>query len=324
MIKQERYQISSVARATGLSVHTIRAWEKRYKVISPERTETGRRLYGREDIRKLTYLKRLVDEGNPIGLVAGLSADQLENRVGATGDPALGPQAPGGRKCSVLVVGEALRGMFHARERDLEDLEPLAHYGSLDSVPHPPVSSPVDLLVVDTPTLFSETIRAVADLLRDCGARRAILVYGFAQRETLRQLLSQPAITAIRGPLRPADLRLAAKAEIESVRSPIGAAEPKTSGDGGLPATAIPPRRYSREQLARLSRIASTVQCECPQHLGKLLSDLTAFEQYSLECENRSLDDARIHAFLHSATARARALLEEALSRVLESEGISI
>jgi DNA-binding transcriptional MerR regulator len=323
MVREERFQISSVARLTGLSVHTIRAWEKRYSVISPERTETGRRLYGRDDIRKLTTLKKLVDEGNPIGLLAGLSADQLEGRTNSPGRGVAVPVAKASRKCSVLVVGEPLRVLFHAHDPELADLDPVAHFGSLSSVPRPPVSRPVDLLVVDTPTLFTETIQAVADLLGECGARRAILIYGFGQRETLRQLLSKPEITAIRGPLRAADLRLAALAEIESAR----ASEDRTSllpAGGGATVPAIPPRRYNREQLAKLSRISSTVQCECPQHLCKLLSDLTAFEQYSLECENRSLEDSRIHAFLHVSTARARALLEEALSRVLESEGISV
>lgn len=323
MVREERYQISSVSRLTGLSVHTIRAWEKRYNVVCPDRTETGRRLYGRDDIRKLTHLKRLVDGGNPIGLVAGLSAEQLEARSSSPSREPDGPPAAGGRKCAVLVIGEALRGLFHGTDRNLEGLEAVATYSSLDSVPHPPASRRVDLLLVDTPTLFSETIEAVAGLLRECGARRAILVYGFGQRDTLRQLISKPEITAIRGPVRPADLRAAAVAEIESAGLPNGSGTLATPGNGAGPAT-IPLRRYSREQLAKLSRISSTVQCECPQHLGKLLSDLTAFEQYSLECENRSVEDARIHAFLHLSTARARALLEEALSRVLETEGISI
>jgi DNA-binding transcriptional MerR regulator len=327
MVRDERFQISTVARLTGLSVHTIRAWEKRYNVVSPGRTDTHRRLYSREDIRKLTLLKGLVDDGNPIGLIAGLSADQLAGRSNHSAKIANG-SANGGssrtkRNCAVLVVGEALRGIFAAEAGDLDGLEPVAVYGSLQSVPHPPCPRPVDLLVVETPTLFSETIESVSTLLNECGARRAILIYGFGQRETLRQLLGAPRITAIRGPIRAAELRLAASPEIESAQSNlISVATFALEGASAL--AAIPPRRFSREQLAKLSRISSTVQCECPQHLGKLLSDLTAFEQYSLECENRSPDDARIHAFLHLSTARARALLEEALSRVLESEGIKI
>ncbi len=327
MVRDERFQISTVARLTGLSVHTIRAWEKRYNVVSPGRTDTHRRLYSREDIRKLTLLKGLVDDGNPIGLIAGLSADQLAGRSNhvarLSNGSTNGSVSKAKRHCSVLVVGEALRGMFAAEAGDLEGLEPVAMFGSLASVPHPPSPRPVELLVVETPTLFSETIESVSTLLNDCGARRAILIYGFGQRETLRQLLGAPRITAIRGPIRAAELRLAASPEVDAAQSePSWPTSFPLDGASGL--AAIPPRRFSREQLAKLSRISSTVQCECPQHLGKLLSDLTAFEQYSLECENRSPEDARIHAFLHLSTARARALLEEALSRVLESEGIRI
>jgi len=136
-------------------------------------------------------------------------------------------------------------------------------------------------------------------------------------------LLGSPRITAIRGPIRASELKLAATPEIQA-RTGNGSPQPTHLTTGSEPGESIPSQRFTREQLARLSRVSTTVQCECPQHLGKLLSDLTAFEQYSLECENRSPEDTKIHAFLHLSTSRARALLEEALSRVLESEGIRI
>jgi hypothetical protein len=54
------------------------------------------------------------------------------------------------------------------------------------------------------------------------------------------------------------------------------------------------------------------------------VSSLSAFEAYSQECENRSPDDAALHAYLHAATAHARATLEAALARVIEAEGIQV
>jgi len=66
------------------------------------------------------------------------------------------------------------------------------------------------------------------------------------------------------------------------------------------------------------------VRCECPHHLVQLVSNLAAFETYSQECENRNADDAALHAFLHAATAHARATLESALARVIEAEGIEL
>ena len=51
---------------------------------------------------------------------------------------------------------------------------------------------------------------------------------------------------------------------------------------------------------------------------------LVAFESYSAECENRSSEDAALHAYLHATTAQARAMLEDALTRVVEAEGIEL
>jgi maltooligosyltrehalose synthase len=58
--------------------------------------------------------------------------------------------------------------------------------------------------------------------------------------------------------------------------------------------------------------------------LVQLVTSLVAFETYSQECESRNSDDAALHAFLHAATARARATLESALARVVEAEDIQL
>jgi hypothetical protein len=74
----------------------------------------------------------------------------------------------------------------------------------------------------------------------------------------------------------------------------------------------------------RVARISSVVKCECPQHLANLLSSLVAFERYSEQCEDRSPEDAALHAFLHRTTAECRAGMEAALAEVLTQEGIEL
>jgi hypothetical protein len=76
--------------------------------------------------------------------------------------------------------------------------------------------------------------------------------------------------------------------------------------------------------LSRIAAASPTVKCECPHHLVQLVSSLVAFETYSRECEHRNADDAALHAFLHAATAQARATMEAALARVVEAEGIDV
>jgi MerR family transcriptional regulator, light-induced transcriptional regulator len=78
MAEIHKYPIQAVSRATGLSMHVIRAWEKRYKAIEPDRTDTNRRLYSEEDINKLKLLNDAIHQGHSISSVANLSPDELK------------------------------------------------------------------------------------------------------------------------------------------------------------------------------------------------------------------------------------------------------
>ena len=74
------YRIGAVARLTGLSVDRLRAWERRYGVVATRRSESMGRIYTRNDVERLSKLRRLVELGNAIGSIAHLSDDQLEDR----------------------------------------------------------------------------------------------------------------------------------------------------------------------------------------------------------------------------------------------------
>ena len=72
------YTIGTLASRTGLSQHTIRAWERRYQALSPGRSGTNRRIYHEGDIERLSMLKRIVEAGHSIGQVAHLPTEQLQ------------------------------------------------------------------------------------------------------------------------------------------------------------------------------------------------------------------------------------------------------
>jgi DNA-binding transcriptional MerR regulator len=63
------YPISTVATLTGVNPVTLRAWERRYGLITPVRTDKGHRLYSAEDIEQIREVLRLVEEGIAIGQV---------------------------------------------------------------------------------------------------------------------------------------------------------------------------------------------------------------------------------------------------------------
>ena len=72
-----RYPVHLVAARTGLTAHVLRAWERRYGVVSPGRTEGGQRLYSDLDIERLRLLRRLTDGGHAIGWIASLPIAEL-------------------------------------------------------------------------------------------------------------------------------------------------------------------------------------------------------------------------------------------------------
>jgi DNA-binding transcriptional MerR regulator len=75
------YPLGAVARLTGLSPDVLRAWERRYQVVTPLRTAGGTRRYQNPDIDRLRMLKAAVDAGNRISEMAALEPDELEQCV---------------------------------------------------------------------------------------------------------------------------------------------------------------------------------------------------------------------------------------------------
>ena len=73
------YPVQVVVHQTGLTPHVLRAWERRYGAVRPTRSESGRRLYTDLDIRRLKLLRRITKQGHPIGNVATLPDETLEN-----------------------------------------------------------------------------------------------------------------------------------------------------------------------------------------------------------------------------------------------------
>lgn len=73
------YSIKAVSRATGLTVETLRAWERRYGVVVPQRDEMGRRVYRADDVLRLRRLREATERGHPIGRLVVLDEVSLAN-----------------------------------------------------------------------------------------------------------------------------------------------------------------------------------------------------------------------------------------------------
>ena len=89
--KTPTYNLKAVVRETGLKPDTLRAWERRYGVPAPQRTDSGHRLYSQHDIDTLKWLLVRQNEGMSIS-----RAVELWHRLEVDGlDPLTTTAAPG-------------------------------------------------------------------------------------------------------------------------------------------------------------------------------------------------------------------------------------
>jgi MerR family transcriptional regulator, light-induced transcriptional regulator len=108
------YTIRTVVHVTGITPATLRAWERRYGVLAPGRSEGGYRLYSERDIATLLWLKNQVDAGVAISRAVALlgmhhqAGEEPELRVKldlADGQP---PLAAAGGVRSAEAIGSDL------------------------------------------------------------------------------------------------------------------------------------------------------------------------------------------------------------------------
>ncbi|MGB5471953.1 MAG: MerR family transcriptional regulator [Gammaproteobacteria bacterium] len=82
--------IRTVANLTGVNPVTLRAWERRYNLVTPQRTPKGHRLYTEEDVELIRQVLDLLDQGIAISQVKPLleratDADKAAS-LASTGD----------------------------------------------------------------------------------------------------------------------------------------------------------------------------------------------------------------------------------------------
>jgi MerR family transcriptional regulator, light-induced transcriptional regulator len=119
-----RYPVRLVALRTGLSPHVLRAWERRYGVVAPTRSEGGQRLYSELDIERLRLLRRLAGLGHAIGRIASLSLEELTRlNEAAAAEAARSAPAPAA-ETSGPEADESARDLTLAASRAIREFAP--------------------------------------------------------------------------------------------------------------------------------------------------------------------------------------------------------
>ena len=75
------YSIKDLENLTGIKAHTIRIWEKRYKIVAPSRTNSNIRVYDDDHLKHLLNIAILNKNGIKISKIAKLTSIQLKEKV---------------------------------------------------------------------------------------------------------------------------------------------------------------------------------------------------------------------------------------------------
>jgi MerR family transcriptional regulator, light-induced transcriptional regulator len=106
-----KYNIKSVSQRTGVQPVTLRAWERRYKILEPSRADNGYRLYSERDVALLVWLKNQVDTG--VSISSAVADFRSNTRKGLSPEAVVNTPAPTPSKRSNLPASEFVK-LFYA------------------------------------------------------------------------------------------------------------------------------------------------------------------------------------------------------------------
>jgi DNA-binding transcriptional MerR regulator len=298
------YRSGVAARLAGLSVETLRVWERRYGVSDTERSPHGQRLYSAEQVSRLRLLKHLVDQGHPIGLIAVLSVEQLRELSSTETSGHAGP-------VRVALVGPSLKERLAAGGRDSLQLDVRCSVLKLEQAMPVLPDAGAEVLVVEISELDESAIPLIIQARDAAQAQAVVVLYRFSSSATIRQLRAQQCLVA-RVPTDPGELVTLCRTALVGQRI----AFKNELGKDLLPA------RFDTDALTTFATASNKVGCECPRHLAEILLMVGSFERYSAQCASRNEDDAQLHQELGRAAGQARSVLEEAMERLVRAEGL--
>ena len=118
------YTIKQAALRSGVNVALLRAWERRYGIVEPMRTDSGYRLYDEAAIDRLRAMRSLVD--------AGWSARQAAERIATASTEEIAGLAPG--EAEAPEQGPALTSTIDAFVDGATRIEPAIIERALDEM----------------------------------------------------------------------------------------------------------------------------------------------------------------------------------------------
>ncbi len=307
------FSIGATAKLTGITVHNLRIWEKRYGLSASGRTESGRRLFSQADIDRLTLIKRCIDLGHSISHLANLDEQELRQIFADLSNADLGRLDTENLSLSLAYISAGPCPLNEERLSNL-DIHQLSHFTLLEKLREP--VNKADIVIIDSAFITEEMLNQVASIKATLNPALILFIYRLANRNDLQRIRNL-GVRTVRAPIEALEIEDIISRFVERIKN-----TPKTIDFS--PENIDTARTFTREQLDKLAEQPYNINCECPRHISEIIKSLEAFELYSMQCQNRNDDDAALHAKIYQQTALARRTMENILGEVLESEGITL
>ncbi len=277
------YRIGAVAKLTGISTDTIRAWERRYGVVEPIRGDNNNRYYTDQDVQKLLSIKRLVDAGQAISTICSLSDAELrqrsrglhgvDKRIACRNWLVMSRQQPGWLKTCVSARSDN-------KVTYCTDFEVLARL--MDE-------KEFEFVVIDMPSLSEKNEQLIRRYVKSEHARQCLVIYRYASRPQLRSLTSA-GFRLLKGPVEPYALVNLLGSE-----------------------STVMPRSFTEDEILE----AAKQNCELARQITTAIKTLNEFEDF---CESATEPEAdtELLELLKNYTGSARSDMEQALHQVME------
>lgn len=294
------YSIGTVARLTGVSAHSLRAWDRRYGLSASQRDEAGRRVYSQADLDHLSLVKHLVDQGVKIGDIARMPSDTLrlmaeDAKAGSTEKHVL---VIGNQACHLIDKHQIRFRGYHCELFDLNFLQDEDNKESIDIDPW--------VMLLDIESLSMSLVENIETLIKKHPPKHSILVYRYASELMIEKLVS----LGVRCVKAAVNVDLLIK-ELNFFNTHVEKFQDKSL-------RSAPARFFSDDQLTEIIEDYTRSDCACPRHITELIKSLAAFEEYCLSCEVENKKDAALHSSIYSHAAKSRHLMERALQVMID------
>ena len=184
MNTEQNYRIGLTTQITVIRPETLRAWERRYEVVKPIRTDAGDRLYSQADIDRLLLIKKLVDNGDAISAVANLNFENLEKRISSC-KTAL--SSTGKNDLNFILLGRTILDKKSLDSMRLNMIDVVQDPRNIKSNYH----CKIDFIIAEIPTINQGTFKTIQKILKQSKATKLLCAYDFGKESDIATLTTQ-------------------------------------------------------------------------------------------------------------------------------------